>query len=69
VLPAAAEDEEEDAAATRRDRMWIHDEAGGEYAAVGNVEDDGDDEVLERRSAFMSVKAVHSIMLQHCIVT
>jgi hypothetical protein len=52
ALPAAAaakeEDEDEDAAAARSDRMWIHDEDGGEDAAVG------EDEVLDRRSAFMS---------------
>lgn len=53
ALPDAAgaeddEDEDEDAAATRSDRMWIHDEDGGEDAAVG------EDEVLDRRSAFMS---------------
>lgn len=35
--------------------MWIHDEDGGEDAAVGEEEDDGEDEVLDRRSAFMSL--------------
>jgi len=64
ALPAAAaeeddDDEDEDAAATRSDRMWIHDEDGGEDAAVGEDDDDGEDEVLDRRSAFMSLSPTY----------
>lgn len=39
--------------------MWIHDEDGGEDAAVGEDDDDGEDEVLDRRSAFMSLSATY----------
>jgi hypothetical protein len=65
ALPAAAAEEEDvdeeddDAAATRSDRMWIHDEDGGEDAAVGEDDDDGEDEVLDRRSAFMSLSPTY----------
>ena len=36
--------------------MWIQDEDGGEDAAVGEEEEDGEVEVLDRRRAFMSVR-------------
>jgi hypothetical protein len=35
--------------------MWIQEEVGGEDAAVGDEELDGEVEVLDRRRAFMSV--------------
>lgn len=39
--------------------MWIHDEDGGEDGAVGEDDDDGEDEVLDRRSAFMSLSPTY----------
>ena len=45
----------EEAAATRSERMWIQEEVGGEEAAVGEEEEDGEVEVLDRRRAFISL--------------
>jgi hypothetical protein len=41
--------------------MWIQEEVGGDEAAVGEEELDGEVEVLDRRRAFMSVSLSVSV--------
>ena len=45
--------------------MWIQEEEGGDDAAVGEEEEDGEVEVLDRRRAFMSVGP--SVPLTHLL--